>query len=239
MLPKVKKVLFAPGAGGNWLIHAINNMPMNGNGVNFHRHTWTAGSALMEQTHHVPQGDFVFFHGDLTLNFFLNSIFKYWFKEHHAGTDQTWFMNKMLRNWSVIVDLACFDRTPDLSWQVLLYQPEQSYEQLIGLQRAHKQQCMTFLNYMHRRQCLLDTMLPTRDVYQNWDSEFWVLAVLADLRYTGWLDADWQFDSQHSWDHYRQMAFDHFTHCKNIWHFSFENSHSVPLSIAQCLAQNH
>jgi hypothetical protein len=228
MRRKVLNLLFAPGSGGNWLIHTINNMPLKNNGTNFHQRTWTLASVLIEPTHHVPAEPFLFFQGNLNLNFFLNSIYKYWFKEKHAGNDPIWFLNKMLRNWSVIVNLSQLDHKPDFDWHTLLHDPDQSHAQLLHLQNVHAQTAMSSADFLQRRQAFFNTMVSTSNVYQNWDNELWVLAVLADAKYQGVLPESWQFESQLPWSHYRDLAITQFENCKNISYHDFGTTTVVP-----------
>lgn len=218
MQPKVLKLVFAPGAGGNWLVHTINNMPTVNKTVNFHHRVWIPGAALIKPTHWFPPDHYLFLHGDLHLNFFLNSIHKYWLTENQAGNDAVWFLNKMLRNWEVIVRLSHQPHQPDFDWQNLLHDPVASHAQLIRLQQQLGQEEMSLDEFSQRRNTLFDTMVSVQEVQNNWQHSVWILAVLADARLNGLLPMDWQFDSDHPWQYYQDLA-QQFDNCVNIrWH---------------------
>jgi hypothetical protein len=173
MQPKILKLVFAPGAGGNWLIHTINNMPTVSEKVNFHHRVWAPGAALIKPTHWFPPDHFLFLHGDLHLNFFLNSIHKYWLTEDQAGTDPVWFLNKMLRNWAVIVKLSHLSHRPDFDWQSLLNNLTGSHAQLVELQQRLGQKEMSLDEFSQRRRSLFDTMVSVQEVQNNRQHPIW------------------------------------------------------------------
>jgi hypothetical protein len=206
MQPKILKLVFPPGAGGNWLIHAINNMPVVDGAVNFHYRTWTPDSAMIKPVHMFPSDHFLFLHGDLHLNFFLNGIYKYWQAENRPVNGILRFLNSLLNSWEIIVTLSRCQRQPDFDWQTLLYDLTGSHTQLIKLQQQLGQEEMTLVDFSRRRLALFDTMVSVWDVQNNWQHPIWTLVVLADARLNGLLPKDWQFQPNTLWQYYQNLA---------------------------------
>jgi hypothetical protein len=206
MQPKVLKLVFPPGAGGNWLIHTINNMPVIDGTANFHYRTWTPSSILIKPVHMFPPDHFLFLNGNLTLNFFLNGIQKYWLAENYPGYGTTRFLNSLLNIWAVIVTVSQQAHPPDFDWQNLLHDPASSHTQLIKLQHQFGQEEMSRAEFIQRRLALFNTLVSVREVQNNWQHPMWTVAVLADARLNGLLPNEWQFRADISWQHYRDLA---------------------------------
>jgi hypothetical protein len=172
-------ISFPGGAGGNWLQTVIDNEPItHRNKINFHRHSINSDVRLIHSLN--PTEFDCLYSGSYYFNFYVNVMYKHFYAETDLFTHNNYkeYYTKCVGTARYI---CLFDTIKDLirlDFDRLISDPESFYQ---SLQQQVPGWTMDFSDFSNRKTDFFSTFVETENLYENFDSQFWVTFVLGQL----------------------------------------------------------
>lgn len=207
-------ISFPGGAGGNWLLYFLYNVPVDGDRINFHDHIWYRSfKTKIRLEHELDPSKFNFLYsGTAYLNFYLNVMFKFFhwdLKIFEQKSYQEYFLlsvntARFICKFKNIKDHIFFNSDSLILDPKLFYETVRQFKKDLELPDADYK---SFLDY---REAFLATNIRPNEVFENFDNFFWITFVLGYLMNENIVPTDFVISNPENFDDCKNFVKKHY-----------------------------
>ena len=218
-------ISFPGGAGGNWLKSVLEEDYIEANTVNFHKHNrW--GFVTLSHVLDPAKFDYLL-SGNYYFNFFVNVIYK-WFHNDMNFTKVKDYKNYYTECVNTAKYICQFDGIKQhiyFDFKHLIDEDKKFYKCILA---ARPNLELSYVDFIYKKNLFFQTMVDTRDIYENFDNQIWVTFVLGQLMNHQIIPDNFSIYDPENQKLSAEFAKRYYDHCKLIDVHHFDSKVTLP-----------
>lgn len=205
---------FPGGAGGNWLLHLLHNVPIGNSRINFHDTSWYGSHKnKIKLEHELDPSKFNFLYsGTSYLNFYLNVMFKLFHWDYKVFEKKP-YQEHFLLSVNTARFICKFENIKDhifFNYDSLILDPMTFYETVQTFKKDLKLPSIDYKSFLNYREVFLTTNIQPNEIFENFDNFFWVTFVLGYLMNENIVPTDFQISAPENFDECKKFVKQHY-----------------------------